>query len=139
MKVAAVYVTVAPIGVVVPCLTRVTLVVVTDVGSSASLNVAVGATFSGWPVAPLAGVVLATVGGVVSGGGPPLVVFRRIVTSLLSQSAVATSIRPSPSMSPVAIANGVVPTVNDVGAESVPVPDPSRMLTWFPPGLQQTG
>ena len=58
--------TVAPIGVVVPCLTRVTLVVVTDVGSSASLNVAVGATFSGWPVAPLAGVVLATVGGVVS-------------------------------------------------------------------------
>ena len=73
LKVAAVYVTVAPIGVVVPCLTRVTLVVVTDVGSSASLNVAVGATFSGWPVAPLAGVVLATVGGVVSGGGPPQV------------------------------------------------------------------
>ena len=53
----------------VPCLTRVTLVVVTDVGSSASLNVAVGATLTGWPVAPLAGVVLATVGGVVSAGG----------------------------------------------------------------------
>ena len=58
--------TVAAIGVVVPCLTRVTLVVVTDVGSSASLNVAVGATLTGWPVAPLAGVVAVTVGGVVS-------------------------------------------------------------------------
>src|SRR5690349_17395868 len=106
------------------------------VALSASLNVAVGAVLAGWPVAPLAGVVAVTVGGVVSGGGPPDDVLTSTVTSPESQFAVATSLSPSPSKSAVITENGVWPTVNVVPAPRPPVPEPTRTVIVFPPGWQ---
>ena len=64
------YVIVAGRTVVVPCLTRVTVVADTLEALSASLKVAVGLTATGCPVEPSAGVTAVTVGGVVSAGPP---------------------------------------------------------------------
>ena len=54
-------------------LVRVRLVVLTVAGSIASEKVALGLTDAATPVVPLSGAVVVTVGGVVSGGGPPQV------------------------------------------------------------------
>ena len=61
-------------------------------GSIASENVAVGATEVATPVAPVAGVVAVTVGGVVSGGVPAAVV--KVQVTFAASRLPATSLTP---------------------------------------------
>ena len=70
----------------------------TVVASIASVNVAVGATLGGWPVAPLAGVVPVTVGGVVSAAAAVVKVqvtsaARRLPATSLTPAGAALSTR----------------------------------------------
>src|SRR3989442_30097 len=80
---------------VVPCTTRVTLVVLIVEAVIASLKVAVTFAPTATPVAPLAGAVPVTVGGVVSGGAPP----APEVGWALAQAAWAKTFPPAASAS----------------------------------------
>src|SRR5688572_5455020 len=77
---------------VVPCLTNVKLVVFNVDAFIASEKVAVGATLVGTPVAPEAGVVLVTLGGVVSAAA----------TVVKLQTLSAASALPATSFTPLA-------------------------------------